>query len=72
MRKQLSQNLKQHLKEGKVDLDKLDRRIYLSLPSNESHVGHPVGEVSEEFDAVLRRFTAVLLRYYFGITSVLR
>ncbi|XP_028410162.1 uncharacterized protein LOC114532775 [Dendronephthya gigantea] len=47
MRKQLSQNLKQHLKEGKVDLDKLDRRIYLSLPSNESHVGHPVGENSD-------------------------
>ena len=45
MRKQLSTTLKQHLKEGKIDLDKLDRRIYLSLPSNESHLGHPVGEV---------------------------
>jgi hypothetical protein len=46
MRKQLSHTLKQLLKEGKIEMDKVDRRIYLSLPSNESHLGHPVGEVS--------------------------
>lgn len=46
MRKQLSHTLKENLKEKKLDMDKVDRRIYLSLPSNESHIGHPVGGVS--------------------------